>query len=190
MRKEEKGALWLKDTMAAFGEHCPNPLLEILRARARTGDVQVYEVVTLYGHAAERRMLAEGKPLPEPSDERQEISYTFPEPRGALAGLEIWGRTNLYELFVQRIDQPLLALERVDVHGLAGKTLAKWAQFAEDVDGLFAEARKLIEAGRIFFTDENMAQFDHVGAAPHVLDAYRRHRWSNQSYRWRKPPRR
>ena len=61
MRKDQNGATWLNAICETFRRHCPIPLWDDLRRRARLEDGRVYELTVLRGAEAERRLAAEGK---------------------------------------------------------------------------------------------------------------------------------
>ena len=88
---------------------------------------------------------------------------------------------------MEKVERRLVEFDGVDVFGLSEAALRKWGEYANSVEGLLKEARGLIDEGRAFFTDQNMALFQYLRITPQALAEYRRQRWENKAGKWRTP---
>ena len=150
LRREQKGALWLEQMMRGLRDHITGDVVQALCDAARRGDVKVSEEVRVYGEEAEReRAFGVQSSL---GGGRGPAFRT--ESRGRIVGASIWQTEPHSALWSLEVD--IGEVLSLDPLACSGKKLRRATDVATQAESRLTECQQLIEAGRRFFTDENL----------------------------------
>jgi hypothetical protein len=150
LRSQERGGEWLVHTMRNLRERLPGDAMQALHDAARRGEVEVFEDVLVEGEEADlqrefgMRNAWGGRSGP-----------TFRrESRGRIVGARIWAKEPGSALWSLAVD--IRSVLELDVIACPRKSLPRAADIAAQAESRLAECEALVEAGRRFFTEENI----------------------------------
>jgi hypothetical protein len=164
LQMQDKGAVWIENAMRRLREAIPGDAHQSLCAAARRGEEEVFEEVRIYGEEAERErqfgMRTSWGGGRAPTIRR--------ESRGRIVGARIWHKEPHSALWSLEADiKEALVLDPLTC---GGKKLRWAADVATQAERRLAECEALIEAGRRFFTEDNIRRLRFL---PRVFESSR-----------------
>lgn len=147
----ERGASWLDKehrVLSHAASGLPAALARVVRDLIRSGDETLVRVRV----ATEReREIARETGQRVPQEVREEV--------GELAGVAVLGRIEeLRELLPRNLEPGLATLAALDVEQASDSELRHWAKWVSEVEGELRRAADIVDAGRVFFTKDNVSQ--------------------------------
>lgn len=163
------GGDWLYRAVRSFEAHYPANVVYEVRNRARRG------LDVIFRERPRTKEEFEAARAANPNAPAASLMHVQ-EPVGQIEGLTVFDRS-IRDVLVSEIEMKLQELEQLD-RNASLVVLTRWNRWADELDDRFAEAESLIEAGRRFFTEQNLMLIRQI-AASHGEDrrAMQRIRW-------------
>lgn len=157
LRKGDKQADWVYRNIRAVtqrGQGVPSEIVTRINQMSRNhnGDIVVSRLAT-----KEERDIQEsisGHSMPK--------DLIVEDVVGHLKGIDCMYSENNLKTLVVGLKEGIDALKTIDIDAASNSDLKQWSKWVGDFDSNIEKVRRIIKAGRIFFTKENLGQLELV----------------------------